>query len=68
MRTLTLAEPIVNELIKASLKELKEMRPTDGLSTPRDIELVKRINKVARFINELQNAMKVINPDYETWE
>ncbi len=60
MRTLTLAEPIVDELIKASLKELKEMHPIDGLNTPRDNELVKRINKVARFIDELQNAMRVI--------
>lgn len=51
--------------IKDLFQEIKDMRPVGGLSSPRDIKLVKEINKKAAIMDHVQNAMRVINPGFE---
>ena len=41
------------------------MHPKDGLKSPRDLKLVEEINKKAAIMDYLQDAMRVINPDFE---
>jgi len=55
----------LHELIKELFKEIKGMYPEDGLSSPRDIELTKEINRKTAMMDNMQRAMRVINPDYE---
>jgi len=58
----------LHNLIKELYQELKGMYPKDGLKSPRDIELVYKINKHAAIMDHVQDAMRVINPDYEIRE
>lgn len=51
--------------IKELYEEIKEMKPEDGFSSPRDIELVKLVNKKAAIMDNMQDAMRVINPGFE---
>lgn len=51
--------------IKDLFQEIKDMHPVGGLSSPRDIKLVKEINKKAEIMDHVQNAMRVINPGFE---
>ena len=51
--------------IKDLFQEIKDMHPVGGLNSPRDIELVKEINKKAAIMDYMQDAMRVINPDFE---
>ena len=55
----------LNNLIHDAYNASKEMKPTDGLSSPRDIELAKEINRSMAFVDKLQDAMKLFNPNYE---
>ena len=55
----------LHTLIKELYQELKDMRPKDGLNSPRDIELSYKMNKHAAIMDHVQDAMRVINPDYE---
>ena len=58
----------LHSLIKELFQELKDMRPEDGLHSPRDIALSHEINKHAAIMDHVQDAMRVINPDYEIRE
>lgn len=51
--------------IKDLYQEMVDMRPEDGFSSPRDIELVKELNKKKAVFDKLQEAMKVYNPYFE---
>lgn len=55
----------LDSIIEETYQLLKDMHPEDGLSSPRDIELVKEINKVNASLEHMQNAMRVFNPNYE---
>lgn len=55
----------LHHFIKELFQEIKDMHPKDGLRSPRDIELAKEINKKAAIMDHMQNAMRVINKDYE---
>lgn len=55
----------LHQFIKDLYQEIKDMHPKDGLSSPRDIELAKEINKKAAIMDNVQKAMRVINPHYE---
>lgn len=52
-------------LINILYQEIKDMHPADGLSSPRDTKLVTEINKKTAILDRIQNAMRVINPDFE---
>lgn len=52
-------------MIKDMYIELKGMYPEDGLKSPRDIKLTRKINKHGRVMDKVQDAMRVINPDFE---
>lgn len=58
-------ETKLHNFIGSLFEEIKAMHPTDGLSSPRDIELTKEINKKVAIMDHMQNAMRVINKDYE---
>lgn len=51
--------------IKDLFQEIKDMHPKDGLKSPRDLKLVEEINKKAAIMDYLQDAVRVINPDFE---
>ena len=51
--------------IKDLFQEIKDMHPKDGLKTPRDLKLAKEINKKAAIMYYLQDAVRVINPEFE---
>ena len=51
--------------IKDLFQEIKDMHPVGGLSSPRDIELAKEINKKVAIMDYMQDAMRVINPGFE---
>jgi len=40
-------------------------RGTTHVSSPRDIKLTKEINKKIAIMDNMQDAMRIINPDYE---
>jgi hypothetical protein len=52
-------------LIKELFEEIKAMTPEDGFSSPRDLHLVKEVNQKEAILENLQKAMRVINPDFE---
>lgn len=58
-------EPQLHQTIKTLFEEIKDMKPEGGFSSPRDLELVKEVNEKTDFMDKLQEAMRVINPDYE---
>lgn len=58
-------EPKLHKLIKEVYEDLKEMHPKDGLHSPRDLKLVNEINTQAAILDHLQDAMRVLNPQYE---
>lgn len=51
--------------IKDLHQEIVDMRPDDGFSSPRDIELVKQVNIKGAILDKLQEGMRVINPGFE---
>ena len=51
--------------IKDLFQEIKDMHPVGGLNSPRDLKLVEEINKKAAIMDYMQDAMRVINPDFE---
>ena len=55
----------LHQFIKDLYQEVKDMHPENGLSSPRDIELAKNINKKTAIMDHLQKGMRIINPDYE---
>lgn len=65
MRTIEQIEIELYNYIKDLFQEIKDMHPVDGLSSPRDIELAKEINKKAAIMDNIQDAMRVINPHFE---
>lgn len=58
-------ETKLHNFIGSLFEEIKAMHPSDGLHSPRDIELVREINKKVAIMDHMQNAMRVINKDYE---
>ncbi len=58
-------EARLNVFIEELFQHLKDLHPKDGLSSPRDIQLAHEINKKARIMDHMQDAMRVINPHYE---
>ena len=61
-------EEIEAELYKSIndlFQEIKAMHPKDGLNSPRDLKLVEEINKKAAIMDYLQDAVRVINPEFE---
>lgn len=58
----------LNFLIEETYQLLKDMHPEDGLTSPRDLELAKKINKVNTSLEHMQQAMRVFNPDYDIKE
>lgn len=65
IRTMEEIEIELHNYIKDLFQEIKDMHPVGGLSSPRDIELSKEINKKAAIMDRVQDAMRVINPDFE---
>ena len=65
IRTMEEIEIELYHFIKDLFEEIKDMHPVDGLSSPRDIELTKEINKKAAIMDHVQDAMRVINPGFE---
>ena len=61
-------ETKLHNFIESLFEEIKSMHPADGLHSPRDIELVREINKKVAIMDHMQNAMRVINKDYEIRE
>ena len=51
--------------ISELFQEIKDMHPADGLHSPRDLQLVKEINKKAAIMDKMQEAMRIINPHFE---
>lgn len=56
------------QLIKELYEETKSMTPADGFSLPRDIKLVREVNRKGAILDHLQDAMRVINPGFEIRE
>ena len=56
------------EIIKETYKDIEVLTPSDGFSSPRDLELVTEVNKKSAILNHLQEAMRVINPQFEIRE
>ena len=55
-------------LIKGLYTEIKLMKPSDGFSSPRDIALVSKVNAKVAILDKLQEAMQVINPQFDIKE
>lgn len=51
--------------IRSLHQEITDMRPEDGFSSPRDLELVTEANKKSAVFDKLQEAMRIYNPDFE---
>lgn len=58
----------LHTIIAETYQLLKDMHPEDGLTSPRDLELAKKINKVNTSLEHMQQAMRVFNPDYDIKE
>lgn len=52
-------------LIKELHEEIQDMTPDDGFSSPRDIELITEVNKKTAMLDKMQEAMRVIVPNFE---
>ena len=65
IRTIEEIEAELYQSINAIFQEIKAMHPPDGLNSPRDLELVKEINMKAAIMYHLQDAVRVINPEFE---
>ena len=65
IRTMEEIEIELHHYIKDLFQEIKDTHPVGGLNSPRDIELAKEINKKSAIMDRLQDAMRVINPDFE---
>lgn len=65
IRTMEQIEIELYNYIKDLFQEIKDMHPVGGLSSPRDIKLTKEINKKAAIMDRVQDAMRVINPNFE---
>lgn len=46
-------------------REIVDMKPEGGFSSPRDYELVTEVNKKSAVFDKLQEAMRIYNPDFE---
>lgn len=44
--------------VERLIQKLREMHPSDGLHSPRDIELAKEINRFSAFIDEIKANTK----------
>ena len=51
-------------MIKELYREIGEMTPEDGFSSPRDLELAKQVNIKSAILDKLQEGMRVINPNF----
>lgn len=51
--------------IKELHKEIIDMKPSDGFQSPRDIDLVCKVNKKSAILDHMQKAMNVINSDFD---
>ena len=58
-------ESRLHTLIKQTYAHTKSLRPTDGFSSPRDIQLVTQVNKQMAVLDKLQEAMQILIPEYE---
>ena len=58
----------LNCMIEYLYEDIKLMRPKDGFSSPRDIELVKEVNKKSAVLERLQEAMQVMIPTFDIKE
>ena len=65
IRTIEEIEAELYQSINAIFQEIKDMHPQDGLNSLRDLELVKEINMKAAIMYHLQDAVRVINPEFE---
>jgi len=45
--------------------EIESMTPADGFSTPRDIKLVAKINKLAAISRKMEEALQIILPGFK---
>lgn len=50
--------------IRSLHQEIVDMKPEDGFSSPRDLELVTEVNKKSAVFDKLQEAMQIYNPDF----
>lgn len=65
IRTMEEIEVELYQSINNLFQEIKAMHPKDGLNSPRDLELVEEINKKAAIMDYMQDAVRVINPEFE---
>lgn len=63
--TLSEIEPRLHSLIEYTYNNIVAMTPPDGFSSPRDLALVTEVNKQSAILHKLQEAMRVINPNYD---
>ena len=49
-------------------KEIKSIKPPEGFSSPRDIKLVTEVNIKSAILDKLQEAMQIINPNFNIRE
>lgn len=57
-------EPHLHTTIQELLEHIKSLRPVDGFSSPRDLELVTQVNKESAVLNKLEEAMQILVPGY----
>lgn len=48
-------------IIRSLEKKIKDLHPSDGLHSPRDIQLVRKINTISAYIDEIKNNTGVPN-------
>ena len=65
IRTMEEIEAELYQSINNLFQEIKAMHPKDGLTSPRDLKLVTEINKKAAIMDHIQDAVRIINPDFE---
>ena len=65
IRTIEEIEAELYQSINDLFQEIKAMHPQDVLNSPRGLKLVEEINKKAAIMDYLQDAVRVINPEFE---
>ena len=50
------------QLIKDLNQEIIDIKPKDGFSSPRDLQLVTDVNIKSAILNHLQEGMRILNP------
>lgn len=55
----------LEQFIRDLFQEIKDMHPSDGLNSPRDIQLAHDINAKAALMDMLQGKLRKTQPNFE---